>query len=93
MLCILVCHLAGVIEYQHRGLPHAHLIVKLKNEPRTAAEIDFYVQATMPPTKDSKDNAINIELCAKMKCAFATNACMIQIIAQCHEHAPLTARL
>jgi hypothetical protein len=38
----------GVIEYQKRGYPHAHIVIKLKNEPQTAAEINHYVQAYVP---------------------------------------------
>ena len=39
-----------VIEFQKRGLPHAHilLIVRPANKPRTAAEIDAIVSAEIP---------------------------------------------
>ena len=40
----------GVIEYQKRGYPHCHFVLKMKfNEPKTAAEINHFVQAHAPP--------------------------------------------
>ena len=40
----------GVIEYQKRGYPHCHFVLKMKfNEPKTAAEINHFVQAYAPP--------------------------------------------
>jgi hypothetical protein len=44
-----VAHL-HVIEFQKRGLPHAHILIFLSNEdkPRTPGEIDFMVSAQLP---------------------------------------------
>ena len=44
-------YLIHVVEFQKRGLPHAHLAVKLSIEPTTPEEIDFVVQAEMPQTE------------------------------------------
>ena len=43
-----------VIEYQKRGMPHAHIALKVeaKAEPESAAEIDARVCAHLPPEKD-----------------------------------------
>ena len=37
-----------VIEFQTRGLPHAHIPFKMENEPATASEIDEVVFAELP---------------------------------------------
>ena len=34
-----------VIEFQKRGLPHAHIALKVDNEPKTAEEIDAVISA------------------------------------------------
>lgn len=36
------------IEYQSRGLPHAHIIICLENKPTTAADVDRLVSAQVP---------------------------------------------
>ena len=47
-------YILQVIEYQHRGLPHAHIIIQLvdgpnhQNIPECIAWIDQYISATMP---------------------------------------------
>ena len=37
-----------VIEYQKRGLPHAHIALKVKNSPDSTEEMDKFVFATIP---------------------------------------------
>ena len=37
-----------VIEFQSRGLPHSHIVVKMAHEPSTAAEIDAVICAELP---------------------------------------------
>ena len=37
-----------VIEFQKRGLPHAHIAIKVDNEPKTSEEIDAVISARMP---------------------------------------------
>jgi hypothetical protein len=44
------------IEFQKRGLPHAHILLYLKNGPRTVEEYDNFVSAEIP------DERINQEL-------------------------------
>jgi hypothetical protein len=45
----------GVIEYQDCGYPHAHILLKLKDDAKwSPAEMDYFVQATMPPHTRSK---------------------------------------
>ena len=51
-----VAHL-WVIEFQKRGLPHAHILIILdsKDIPKTAEEIDQIVCAELPPNPDDPD--------------------------------------
>lgn len=43
-----VVYLVSVIEFQKRGLPHAHIVLK-KTEPMTLEYIDSVVSAEIPP--------------------------------------------
>ncbi len=54
---------AYVIEYQKRGLPHAHLLIWLhpNDVPRTPEEIDKHISSEVP------DPCINAELHEKVK--------------------------
>ena len=47
-----------VIEFQKRGLPHAHLLIILADHDRTSTEesIDSLVSAELPPDPNSTDN-------------------------------------
>ena len=72
---------AHVIEYQHRGLPHAHIVAKLSNGPSKdnvelcAAWIERHIQTTMPDPADAdyydliKEHLIH-------HCATASNGCL-----------------
>ena len=65
-----------VVEFQKRGLPHAHVLIILDDEdrPRTAADIDATVCAEIPnPNKDPElfETVVNCMLhgpCAVGKC-------------------------
>jgi hypothetical protein len=48
-----------VIEFQKRGLPHAHIVVVLveTDRPRTAAQIDALSSAELPPLPEANDNS------------------------------------
>jgi len=48
-------YLMYVVEFQKRGLPHAHIALRLKgDQPRTPEEIDRYISAEVPEvTADS----------------------------------------
>eukprot|EP00116_Pleurobrachia_bachei_P000686 sb/3460948/ len=39
---------SATIEFQKRGLPHAHIVVTLNNPPRTPEDCDKYVSAEIP---------------------------------------------
>ena len=45
----------SVVEFQKRGLPHAHILVILREEDRltTAAQVDETISAELPPHPDS----------------------------------------
>ena len=73
-----------VVEFQKRGLPHAHLLIILdgENRPRTAADIDAAVCAEIPdPAEDPElfETVVNCMLhgpCAVGKCKkTATSPC------------------
>ena len=45
----------AVIEFQKRGLPHAHILITLQSDdkPRTAADADKFISAELPdPEQD-----------------------------------------
>ena len=41
-------YLIRVIEYQRRGLPHAHLAIAMESPPQTAEEVDQYISCEVP---------------------------------------------
>ena len=73
-----------VIEYQHRGLPHAHIVVRLDNHPDqedVITWIDSHIQTTMPVI-DMETYSDNHKLHAIIEqnmvhvCANAVNGCL-----------------
>ena len=52
-----------VIEFQKRGLPHAHIVVILDpaDRPRTAAQVDFLTTAELPPMPADDDHSPEAE--------------------------------
>jgi Helitron helicase-like domain at N-terminus len=44
----------GVIEFQKRGLPHAHIVVKFKTEPPLSA-LDSFISAELPHPNEDPD--------------------------------------
>ena len=77
----------SVIEYQHRGLPHAHIVIKLDGVPMAAqpdlasAWVDANITAKMPiitETSTAKDReyAHLVETHMTHKCANAVNGCL-----------------
>ena len=62
-----LCAYCYVIEYQKRGNPHMHMVIRLKDGPLTAEEYDQYVCARLPPGPPfgnlSKDGACWREGC------------------------------
>ncbi|CAN0131495.1 unnamed protein product, partial [Ectocarpus sp. 13 AM-2016] len=39
-------------EFQHRGLPHAHIVLRREGPPLAVEEVDEYVSAEMPGAQD-----------------------------------------
>jgi hypothetical protein len=72
------CH---VIEYQHRGLPHAHIIAKLDNGPTKEdadackAWVETHVQTTMPDEDDADYYSLVNEHVIH-HCSSASNGCL-----------------
>ncbi|KAG8227915.1 hypothetical protein J437_LFUL011843 [Ladona fulva] len=48
-----VIYVMYVIEFQKRGLPHAHIALKVQGEPKTTADIDSFIRATIPSTEEA----------------------------------------
>jgi hypothetical protein len=48
-----------VVEFQKRGLPHAHICIRLEgDQPRTAEEIDRHIRAEIPVVDDDSPDHI-----------------------------------
>jgi hypothetical protein len=58
-----------VIEFQKRGLPHAHIAIKVNPEPQTPDEIDAVVTAEYPEQDNTWTIAQNAALSAVFKSA------------------------
>ena len=71
-----------VIEYQHRGLPHAHLVFKLSDSPSRDDEngccrwIDNWISAELPDPIEQ--NELYCAVCNHMlhKCSNGVNGCI-----------------
>ena len=83
-----VNYMMRVIEYQHRGLPHAHIVVQFKNLPKgidnpeeAIVWIDNNISALMPPniTSDTHEEDKRfrslVEIHMIHKCSCAINGC------------------
>ena len=52
-------YLLYIVEFQKRGLPHAHLALRVEPQPLTTDEIDEVISAEVPPqSEDSDDHAV-----------------------------------
>jgi hypothetical protein len=47
-----------VIEFQKRGLPHAHIVLKTNTEPTTPGEIDAVLSAELPREEGELRNRV-----------------------------------
>ena len=70
-----------VIEYQHRGLPHAHIVVKLKDVDDNDKDakllfIDEHIRARFPPEGEDIEYARLIEEHMIHTCSDADNGCL-----------------
>jgi len=72
-------YIMRVIEYQHRGLPHAHIVFRLKHGPQhsnflqCARWIEEHICTTMPninehSTEDDKKHAQLVQTCMFHRC-------------------------
>lgn len=67
-----------VVEYQKRGLPHAHILLILTNDdkPRSGADIDKFVSAEIPnPTQEPKLYALVNQFMVHGPCGAANPTC------------------
>ena len=64
-----------VIEFQKRGLPHAHILIILDNSDRTMTpeEVDMAVCAELPPDPDEADNEEEAEQRRRLQDIVFTN--------------------
>jgi hypothetical protein len=75
-----------VIEYQHRGLPHAHIVARLTSHPETLQEkLDFigeHIQAKFSLSQPNEDLVLHDKYNQLIKdtmihrCAQAVNGCL-----------------
>jgi energy-coupling factor transporter ATP-binding protein EcfA2 len=82
-------YILRVIEYQHRGLPHAHVVFRLGNHPNTEEErityIDKYISARFPNIR----TASNEQYCKLIEkhmihgCSCAVNGCRKEAGGKC----------
>ena len=83
-----------VIEYQDRGLPHAHIVMRFKNMPQHGTPemlqwIDKYISCTCPPQPTPSSTPQEIRLhylkTRKMKhtCSGGANGCIDRITGKC----------
>ena len=76
--CVYIVH---VIEFQHRGLPHAHIVIRLQNGPNhddiaeCKAFIDKYINTTLPGMDDPLYQSL---VSSKLlhRCSYGINGCL-----------------
>lgn len=79
-----------VIEFQHRGLPHAHIIIIVAEEdrPKTVDDIDACVSAELPP-KPSRSAFPHGEVGERQYCdALAEHVELCELLCQLMIHGP-----
>ena len=80
-----------VIEFQKRGLPHAHILLWLENryKCKTPEEIDDIISAEMPsPTRDPKGYKAVTEYILHGPCGTQTNSASCTAEGKCMKHYP-----
>ena len=69
-------YLLYVVEFQKRGLPHAHLALRVEPQPQTTDDIDQVISAEVPPaTEDGEDQRYR-ELVLRHMVHHHTHACL-----------------
>jgi hypothetical protein len=73
-------YLMYVIEYQHRGMPHAHIVARLTNHPTTLREkvewVDKYISARCPCPDTDPDYHRLVQEHEVHHCSRAVNGCI-----------------
>ena len=80
-----------VIEFQKRGLPHAHILLWLENryKCKTPEEIDDIISAEMPsPTRDPEGYKAVTEYMLHGPCGTQTNNATCTVEGKCTKHYP-----
>ena len=80
-----------VIEFQKRGLPHAHILLWLENryKCKTPEEIDDIISAEMPsPTRDPEGYKAVTEYMLHGPCGTQTNNATCTVEGKCMKHYP-----
>ena len=67
-------YLLHVVEFQKRGLPHAHLALRVEPQPLTTDQIDEVISAEVPP--ESEDNRRYRELVLRHMIHHHSHACL-----------------
>ena len=92
-----IAYIMRVIEYQHRGMPHCHIVVKLRDVPTIQSNgltavsnwIDENISARMPPTlhgnstPDEIKYRLYVETHMIHKCSIAPNGCKDSTTCKC----------
>ena len=68
-------YLMYVVEFQKRGLPHAHLALRVTPQPQTSDDIDDIVSAEVPPVSSEADDQRYRELVLRHMVHHHTQAC------------------
>ena len=69
-------YLVHVVEFQKRGLPHAHLTFLVEPQPLTTDEIDQVISAEVSPASDNKEDQRCRELVLRHMVHCHTRACL-----------------
>ena len=83
--CAYILH---VIEYQHRGLPHAHIVYRLENGPdhsntdECVAFIDRWISAKLPVPRDDETDDVELRYCELVK-SHMTHLCRANDVNGC----------
>ena len=69
-------YLLYVIEFQKRGLPHAHIALRVEPQPKRMDEIDQVISAEVPPLSDNLDDQQYRQLVLRHMVHHHTLACL-----------------
>ena len=69
-------YLLHVVEFQKRGLPHAHLALRVDPQPLTTDKIDEVISAEVPPESEDSDDQRYYDLVLRHMIHHHTHACL-----------------